>query len=143
MKLTNKPTQNDISPRINRQTYIYSWLLIQLLLIVPLFMLYGLPTVEQWFGTHLDLNHGLTEVFFVSLLILTLATYIWGQFIIAIYRLHDLEHSAWWSLLLFINPTNAALTIYFMVAKGTGKKNNYGPDPKGWQYRKIFRISKK
>lgn len=143
MKLSKKPTQTDISPRINRQTYIYSWLLIQLLLVVPLFMTYGLPTIESSFGTQLDLNHGVTQVFFVSLLILTLAAYIWGQFVIAIYRLHDVGHSALWSLLILINPANAVLTIFLMCAKGTGKKNEYGPDPKGWQYRKVFRISKK
>jgi len=143
MKLSKKPTQTEISPRINRQTYIYSWILIQLLLFVPLFLIYGLPTVEQWFDTRLDLAHGAVQVLVVALLILTLAAYIWGQFVIAIYRLHDIGHSAWFSVLLIANPTNAVLTIYLMCAGGTGKKNTHGPDPKGWQYRKVFRISPK
>lgn len=44
-------------------------------------------------------------------------------------RIHDLNRSAWWLLLLLIPLVNFFLGIYLMLFKGTEGINDYGPAP--------------
>lgn len=44
-------------------------------------------------------------------------------------RLHDLDKSGWWSLLILIPKLNFAFTIYLLFAKGTEGANRFGEAP--------------
>lgn len=45
-------------------------------------------------------------------------------------RLHDVERSAWWLLLMFIPVVGWVALIVFSCQSGTPGYNNFGPDPK-------------
>ena len=49
---------------------------------------------------------------------------------VVIRRLHDLDKSGWWYLIVFI-PFAALLLLYWFCQPGTVGSNNYGADPKG------------
>ena len=44
-------------------------------------------------------------------------------------RLHDLDKSGWWMLLLFVPLVNILFYIYILFFKGTEGPNQYGEDP--------------
>ena len=46
-------------------------------------------------------------------------------------RLHDLDMSGWYWLLLFIPFVNLIFGLYLLFRDGTIGSNQYGPDPKG------------
>jgi uncharacterized membrane protein YhaH (DUF805 family) len=46
---------------------------------------------------------------------------------VAVRRLHDINHSAWWILLLFIPIANIVIIIWFCM-RGTVGSNEYGAD---------------
>ena len=47
----------------------------------------------------------------------------------AIQRLHDLNHTAWLSLLMVVPLANIALAFYILFARGTTGANDYGAPP--------------
>lgn len=53
---------------------------------------------------------------------------IYAYFVIHIKRLHDLNHSGWWSLLLLL-PIPLGLTIYLAIRKGSLESNRFGESP--------------
>ena len=44
-------------------------------------------------------------------------------------RLHDLDKSGWWLLLVLIPILGALVLLFFFVQKGTEGDNRFGPDP--------------
>ncbi|SFE61877.1 DUF805 domain-containing protein [Roseivivax sediminis] len=44
-------------------------------------------------------------------------------------RLHDLDRTGWWYLLVLIPVIGTLILIFFFVQKGTDGANRYGPDP--------------
>lgn len=46
-------------------------------------------------------------------------------------RLHDLNRSGWWALIMLIPFVNLLFAIYILFFKGTEGPNKYGPDPLG------------
>ncbi|MEO9575665.1 MAG: DUF805 domain-containing protein [Tateyamaria sp.] len=44
-------------------------------------------------------------------------------------RLHDLDKSGWWYLLIFIPIIGALVLLFFFVQKGTDGGNRFGTDP--------------
>lgn len=44
-------------------------------------------------------------------------------------RLHDLDKSGWWMLLLCVPLVNILFYIYILFFKGTEGPNQYGEDP--------------
>ncbi|MBF9057568.1 DUF805 domain-containing protein [Rhodobacterales bacterium HKCCSP123] len=50
---------------------------------------------------------------------------------VAVRRLHDLDMSGWWYLLVFIPFVGALVLIYFFVQRGTVGPNRFGRDPLG------------
>lgn len=52
-----------------------------------------------------------------------------GGFMIDIRRLHDLNKSGWWTLILFIPYINVIFGLYILFAPGTQGYNKYGADP--------------
>lgn len=49
---------------------------------------------------------------------------------VAIRRLHDLDRSGWWTLLV-LTGIGAILLIIWFCMRGTAGKNRFGPDPLG------------
>ncbi len=57
--------------------------------------------------------------------------------ILLIQRLHDLNHSGWLSLLMFVPLLNFVFALYIIFAPGTKGTNNYGLQPppnKTWHW---------
>lgn len=48
-------------------------------------------------------------------------------------RLHDIDRSGWWSLILVIPLIGPIVILVFMCLDGTSGNNRFGPDPKGRQ----------
>lgn len=44
-------------------------------------------------------------------------------------RLHDVDKSGWWLLLVLIPILGALVLLFFFVQKGTAGDNRFGPDP--------------
>lgn len=44
-------------------------------------------------------------------------------------RLHDIDKSGWWQLLILIPIIGAIVLLVFFVTKGTNGDNRFGPDP--------------
>ena len=65
----------------------------------------------------------MTLTFFVSLPLSI------GSFMVGIRRLHDLNRTGWFMLLVFIPVVNLIFAIYLLFFKGTEGYNNYGADP--------------
>ncbi len=49
---------------------------------------------------------------------------------VGVRRLHDIDKSGWWMLLLFIPLIGAIVVLVWAVMEGTGGSNRFGPDPK-------------
>jgi uncharacterized membrane protein YhaH (DUF805 family) len=63
----------------------------------------------------------LSSIFALGTLIPSLA--------IAARRLHDINKSGWWQLILFIPILGALVLLFFLVSKGTDGENRFGSDP--------------
>jgi uncharacterized membrane protein YhaH (DUF805 family) len=50
---------------------------------------------------------------------------------VGVRRLHDLDKSGWWYLLIFVPVIGALILIYFFIQRGTVGQNRFGPDPLG------------
>ena len=48
---------------------------------------------------------------------------------VAVRRLHDLDKSGWWYLLVFVPLIGFLVLLYFFVQRGTEGQNQYGADP--------------
>jgi uncharacterized membrane protein YhaH (DUF805 family) len=44
-------------------------------------------------------------------------------------RLHDLDRTGWWYLLILIPVLGALVLLFFFVQRGTVGGNRFGPDP--------------
>ena len=49
---------------------------------------------------------------------------------VAVRRLHDTNHSAWWLLMNFIPIVGTIIYIVLLATKGQPGDNKYGPNPK-------------
>ncbi|WP_347709221.1 DUF805 domain-containing protein [Stakelama marina] len=49
---------------------------------------------------------------------------------VAVRRLHDIDRSGWWLLLIFVPVLGWILLLIFMLLDGTQGTNRFGPDPK-------------
>lgn len=48
---------------------------------------------------------------------------------VAVRRMHDLDKSGWWVLIVFIPLLGILLMLYWFVQAGTNGSNRFGPDP--------------
>lgn len=62
--------------------------------------------------------------FLPTIIFLVLSLY--PAFIFIIRRLHDLNQSGWWSVLIFVPVLSFILYLYLMFFKGDEKRNSYG-----------------
>jgi uncharacterized membrane protein YhaH (DUF805 family) len=71
----------------------------------------------------------------LSGLFLLVPLYSLGVFVpnlaVAVRRLHDTNHSAWWLLIAVIPVIGAIVLLIFMVLDSQPGDNKYGPNPKG------------
>ena len=74
------------------------------------------------FGTGFsDLNYGpVNSIFSVATILPTLA--------VGIRRLHDIDRTGWWMLILFTG-IGVLLLLYWACVRGTPGPNRFGPDP--------------
>jgi len=118
----------DFSGRSRRREFwlfgLFCWLVtlgIELAFGMPMAMRMGgmftAQTVTGGFGMLLVNLFGLFN------LIPTLA--VWAR------RLHDIDRSAWWSLLVFVPMLGWLVLLVFFCLDGTYGSNRYGFDPKG------------
>jgi len=49
---------------------------------------------------------------------------------VSVRRLHDINKSGWWLLLIFIPLIGGLVLLVFAVMEGTRGDNRFGPDPK-------------
>ena len=66
---------------------------------------------------------------FRGLLFVILVAVITVVLLQVIKRLHDMDHSGWYSLLLLIPLVNLALVIFLTFRRGTVGANSFGADP--------------
>lgn len=52
-----------------------------------------------------------------------------GILILQIKRLHDINASGWWALLLLVPIVNAIYKLVLLFKKGTPRRNRFGPKP--------------
>ena len=50
---------------------------------------------------------------------------------VLIRRLHDVDRSGWWCLILFVPLVGAILVLVWACTRGTPGPNRFGPDPLG------------
>lgn len=63
------------------------------------------------------------------LLVLTIIPLVWASFAVMAKRLHDLNKSAWWSLLCLVPYVGGLLLLTLGLPRGTRGRNEYGQDP--------------
>jgi uncharacterized membrane protein YhaH (DUF805 family) len=66
---------------------------------------------------------------FSPLSILTTLVLILPGIAVSVRRLHDMDRSGWWMLLLFIPIVGAIILIIWFCMRGTAGSNRFGPDP--------------
>ena len=49
---------------------------------------------------------------------------------VTVRRLHDIDRTGWWTLLMLVPVIGWIVLIVFNATEGTGSDNRYGPDPK-------------
>ncbi|MEP9401492.1 DUF805 domain-containing protein [Sphingomonas sp. VNH70] len=60
---------------------------------------------------------------------------------VSVRRLHDIDRSGWWLLLVFAIVIGWIVLFVFYVTEGTHGRNRFGPDPKGYpdaDYHDVF-----
>ncbi|MCE7032132.1 DUF805 domain-containing protein [Lysobacter sp. GX 14042] len=49
---------------------------------------------------------------------------------VSVRRLHDIDKSGWWLLIMFVPLVGILVLLVFAVREGTNSNNRFGPDPK-------------
>ncbi len=94
-----------------------------------LFMLFYL--IAYLIATGIDIGIGaydfeagigiVSGIFLIAMLLPSLA--------VSVRRLHDIDKSGWWILIMLIPLIGAIVLLVFMCRKGTSRENRFGPDP--------------
>ena len=106
--------------RLNRQSYIFRGLFLSL----------TLGFIETVLTLCVDEN--VMGAFDILMLLIAFACSIlsfWAGLALNVRRLHDLDKSGWWLLIMCIPIVNFFLGIYILFFKGTEGANQYGNDP--------------
>lgn len=104
--------------RLNRKSYIYRSIFLSLVL-----------SVIQAVLTFASNTIGALELLFAVLLLVLGIFGVVASIMMLARRLHDLDKSGWWMLLLCVPLVNLFFAIYFYFFKGTEGPNQYGDDP--------------
>lgn len=104
--------------RLNRKSYIYR----------SIFLSFALGIIQLILELATAAIEALELLFAVMILALCIFGFVAGIMMLA-RRLHDLDKSGWWMLLLFVPLVNILFYIYILFFKGTEGPNQYGEDP--------------
>jgi uncharacterized membrane protein YhaH (DUF805 family) len=52
-----------------------------------------------------------------------------AQISVTVRRLHDINRSGWWQLIIFVPIVGWIVDLYWMIKKGTSGPNRFGEDP--------------
>ena len=107
--------------RIGRMDYFIRTILWGLLGLV----IYGIPVAIFNIACSPDTAATLDAIWYLVFFVFSLP----GSVMLGIRRLHDLDKSGWWYLLLFVPLVNFFFALYMLFCKGTYGNNQYGPDP--------------
>jgi len=111
----------DLNSRIGRLRYLAYGLGLVLLCVVPAFIGGMLMAVSAVLGTVF------LGLIYIAMLVLSIA--------FGVRRLHDLDKSGWWLLLMIVPLANLGLAIYLLFFAGTIGENRFGAQPppnSGW-----------
>jgi uncharacterized membrane protein YhaH (DUF805 family) len=50
---------------------------------------------------------------------------------VGVRRLHDTDHSGWWTLIAFVPLLGAIVLLVFLIREGAQNDNRFGPSPEG------------
>ncbi|MEM7545654.1 MAG: DUF805 domain-containing protein [Pseudomonadota bacterium] len=53
---------------------------------------------------------------------------------VTVRRLHDLDRTGWWCLILLVPLIGAIVILVFAITRGTEGDNRFGPDPLAGEY---------
>lgn len=105
----------DFSGRAQRSEYW--WFMAILLLVALILTLIEVSIFTGW----------MAEIGVLSL-IFNLATLL-PAVAVTVRRLHDIDRTGWWALLILVPVIGWIILIYFNALKGTHGPNQYGADP--------------
>lgn len=104
--------------RLNRKSYIYRSIFLSLVLsVIQVVLTFAANTI------------GALELLFAVLLLVSGLFGFVASIMMLERRLHDLDKSGWWMLLLCVPLINILFYIYILFFKGTEGPNQYGEDP--------------
>lgn len=104
--------------RLNRKSYIYRSLFLSLVLcIVQCVLTFATNTIDALELLFAVVAFGFSLFSFVS------------NIMMDVRRLHDLDLSGWWMLLMLVPLVNIFFALYMLFFKGTDGPNQYGDDP--------------
>lgn len=104
--------------RLNRKSYIYRSLFLSLVLCVVQGVLkFATNTIDALELLFAVVAFGFSLFSFVS------------NIMMDVRRLHDLDLSGWWMLLMLVPLVNIFFALYMLFFKGTDGPNQYGDDP--------------
>ena len=104
--------------RLNRKSYIYRSIFLSLVLsVIQVVLTFAANTI------------GALELLFAVLLLVSGLFGFVASIMMLERRLHDLDKSGWWMLLLCVPLVNILFYIYILFFKGTEGPNQYGEDP--------------
>lgn len=103
---------------LNRKSYIYRSIFLSLVLsVIQVVLTFAANTI------------GALELLFAVLLLVSGLFGFVASIMMLERRLHDLDKSGWWMLLLCVPLVNILFYIYILFFKGTEGPNQYGEDP--------------
>lgn len=126
----------DAKGRFGRLSYI-AWYLTVTLGLYAVFIVFalifgiGIGVMGSESSTAGGIAGGLFGILYVAVVIAMLVVAI----IFLIRRLHDIDLSGWWALLMLVPIVNAVFGIFAMVKAGTPGANRFGPprETRGWE----------
>ncbi|MEB4799773.1 DUF805 domain-containing protein [Acinetobacter soli] len=114
--------------RFNRLSYLGWYGFFNLLPIALLLLLhFGLGVIRLDLGTLYDHGFALWLDGSGWLLLAGTLLFIYLHLLLIIRRLHDINHSGWWSLLFLLPVIQWILLLYLLIAPGSSGVNDYGP----------------
>lgn len=111
----------NLTSRIGRLRFLAYGVALMLVLIVPFIIALALAKVS------VPLSLAISGLIYIVALVLSIS--------FMVRRLHDLDNSGWWVLLIFIPLVNLGLEIYLIFFPGTVGENHFGEAPppnSGW-----------
>lgn len=103
-----------------RRAEYWWWVLFMILASLALGILDGAIFGRSMMG-HMEGNGPLSSVFSLLMLLPGIA--------VGARRLHDIDRSGWWMLLVFLPLIGVIILIWWACTRGTTGPNRFGPDP--------------